>query len=245
VTDGTDYDSSFHAEMADLGRSSAEVVVPIVLRFLRVRSVVDIGCGAGAWLSVFSANGVGDLVGIDGPGVDHEQLEISPEDFRVADLADPPELGRGFDLAVCLEVAEHLPEAVGDAFVGWLSSLAPVVLFSAAVPHQGGTGHHNEQWPSYWAERFGVRGFRPVDVLRPLLWHDERVQWWYAQNCIFYASPRGMESFTEPLPASACRTPPLALVHPNLFLRVIDWAVEQQAERWKSAAGDVDEGLPS
>jgi hypothetical protein len=65
------------------------------------------------------------------------------ERFLPHDIATPlPEhlVGR-FDLAVCLEVAEHLPPERAESFIRELCDLAPVVLFSAAIPGQGGTGH--------------------------------------------------------------------------------------------------------
>ena len=63
-----------------------------------------------------------------------EQLRIAPQDFQVQDLRRSFRLERRFDLALCLEVAEHLPAKAADAFVASLVELAPVVVFSAAMP---------------------------------------------------------------------------------------------------------------
>src|SRR5205085_11975533 len=106
--------------------------------------------------------------------------------FRAIDLREPFELPRTFDLAVSLEVAEHLPASSASAFVESLTRLAPAVLFSAAVPHQGGWNHLNEQWPQYWAEIFARHGFFPVDCLRERFWDRPNVRWWYAQNMVLY-----------------------------------------------------------
>jgi SAM-dependent methyltransferase len=210
------------------------VIVPLVVERLRPRSVVDVGCGLGTWLAVFMENGVADVTGVDGDYVDSSRLEIPAERFVAHDLSTPLSLDRRFDLAVSLEVAEHLPADRAAIFVGSLTALAPFVLFSAAIPFQGGTNHVNEQWPEYWAALFGQRGFLPVDCVRREVWGDENVEWWYAQNTLLFVEegrlaspPDGGRPF-ERTPFSQ-----LALVHPRQYL----WQVESAAERDQSPAG--------
>ena len=149
---------------------SAEVVVPMVMELVHPRSVTDLGCGLGTWLSVFREAGVEDVLGVDGEYVRLESLEIPKERFVAHDLRQPFAAGRRSDLSMSLEVAEHLSPEYAAPFVTTLTRLAPVVLFSAAVPGQGGTEHVNEQWPSYWAQLFRERGYLPVDCLRRHLW---------------------------------------------------------------------------
>ena len=110
-----------------------------------------------------------------------------------ADLNQDIGVSRRFDLAMSVEVAEHLPAARAASFVGTLARLADVVLFSAAVPGQSGTFHINEQWPTYWISLFAENGFNPIDVIRPAVWTDERVGFWYAQNVFLYANANGLE----------------------------------------------------
>ena len=93
-----------------------------------------------------------------------------------------------YDLAVCLEVAEHLPESSASDLVRTLTTLAPIVLFSAAIPGQGGVGHINERWPSYWKSRFEEHGFQRLDPIRPHIWKNRRVHWWYRQNIFLFAA---------------------------------------------------------
>jgi hypothetical protein len=62
-----------------------------------------------------------------------------------------------------------------------------VILFSAAIPRQGGVNHINEQYLSYWAELFTARDYVLVDTLRPTLWNDQRCDWWYRQNAVLFA----------------------------------------------------------
>ena len=215
----TIYDERFFEELREGARRSARVIVPLLVDRLRPRSVVDVGCGLGTWLAVFRENGIADVVGIDGDYVDRARLEIPSENFLPHDLTEVLRLERRFDLAISLEVAEHLPARSAATFVDSLTFLSPFVVFSAAIPFQGGTNHVNEQWPDYWAELFEARGFAPVDCIRREVWSNDDVEWWYAQNILLFveetrlgAPPGGGMPFP--------RTPrtQLALVHPRQYL---------------------------
>jgi len=213
---GMVYSHEFFDEAAGGSRRSADVVVPLVMDLVRPASVVDVGCGIGTWLSVFKAHGVHDIVGIDGDYVDRARLWMPVEHFVPFDLTEPVELGRTFDLAVSVEVAEHLPAEVADVFVASLAKLASVVLFSAAAPYQGGIHHVNEQWPEYWAQRFECHGFVAIDALRAALWHDQRVEWWYAQNMLLYARNEALAIHQELARLyRATERRPIGLMHPG------------------------------
>src|SRR5205085_7165879 len=129
--------------------------------------------------------------------------------------------GRTFDLAICLEVAEHLPETAATALVASLASLAPIVLFSAAIPFQGGTDHRNEQWPQYWFDRFAVHHYVAIDCLRPHLWNKAEVDVCYAQNAVLLAREDALAAFPA-LSGFYASGPPRALVHPALYLGHVD-----------------------
>jgi SAM-dependent methyltransferase len=167
-------------------RNSAEVIVPFVLDIIPVESVIDIGCGVGTWLSVFQNNGVKEIFGIEGHWLPKKYLVIPEKFFLNHDLRKPLKLGRTFDLAISLEVAEHIPASSAQFFVDMLTSLAPAVLFSAAIPGQGGIGHVNEQWPDYWIEMFRKKGYESIDIVRRKVWNDKHVTWWYAQNTFLF-----------------------------------------------------------
>lgn len=182
----SEYDSTF-----DSGRPgalmAAKKIVPLVIDLVNPKSVVDVGCGTGEFLSVFKEHGVIKVLGVDGEWVNKDLLKIDDEEFKVADLElYGLDIAEKFDLAVCLEVAEHFPESRAESFVEELVGLAPVVLFSAAVPFQGGVGHVNERWPSYWVELFEKFGYNVVDCLRGKIWFDKSVYLCYRQNLLLF-----------------------------------------------------------
>jgi SAM-dependent methyltransferase len=149
-------------------------------------SVVDVGCGAGTWLAAARKLGAGKAVGVEGAWVANVRSASTDIEMHHADLEAPlPPLGR-FDLAMCMEVAEHLSRDRAESLVADLCALSDTVLFSAAVPWQGGIGHLNEQPQSYWAGLFAENGFGAHDVIRPRVWKDGRVSYWYRQNAILY-----------------------------------------------------------
>jgi SAM-dependent methyltransferase len=161
---------------------AARAVVPIIMDLCRPKSVLDVGCGTGTWLKAFVEKGVTDYFGIDGSDIALTKLNISSDKFLKKDLSLPFDLTRKFDLALCLEVAEHLPEAAADALVASLVAHADTIVFSAAIPGQGGQRHLNEQWPEYWEEKFSRHGYYFHDVIREKIWNNEGIEWWYKQN---------------------------------------------------------------
>jgi SAM-dependent methyltransferase len=211
------YDEGFFAAKDTGARESARAIMPRLLELSSAQSVIDVGCGTGTWLSVARELGIDDVLGLDGDWVRPEALEIPADRFRAVDLAAAPVLDRRFDLALSLEVAEHLSPTAADRFVGLLVGTAPLVAFSAAIPGQGGHGHVNEQWPGFWAERFSAHGYEVVDCLREPLWEDERVEWWYRQNLLLFGAPDALDAVAGLREHRRRGVPPLPLVHPDLF----------------------------
>jgi SAM-dependent methyltransferase len=168
---------------------SAQVIIPIILSLFSIKSVVDVGCGVGAWLSTFESHGVTDYLGIDGAWVPNDMLRIPKDRFLAVDLKAISDIGQ-FDMAISLEVAEHLPENCADQFVNALVRAAPIVVFSAAIPYQGGIAHINEQLQSYWKEKFVRHGYVAVDCIRPQVYQRSDVSFWYRQNVIVYCEPQ-------------------------------------------------------
>ena len=216
------YTEAFYKTQREGSRRSAEAIVPLVLPLIQPQSIVDVGCGLGTWLSVFKAHGVKDVLGVDGEHVDQSMLQIPREQFVAFDLTRPIQINRQFDLVVSLEVAEHLPQQSAKIFIDSLSKLGPVILFSAAIPFQGGTDHLNEQWPDYWADYFKENGYEAIDCLRKKVWQDDKVEWWYGQNILVFSrkdylasNPLLKEEFENTHPSQ------LSIVHPRKYLELI------------------------
>lgn len=215
------YSPNYYANQEDGSVASAEAIVPIVLSLVPAKKVIDIGCGVGTWLSVFAKHGVA-ILGVDGTWVKPEQLHIPADNFHPADL-EHLAVREQADMAVCMEVAEHLPGSAAAQLVAGLTAIAPVVLFSAAIPYQGGTHHVNEQWPAYWAELFAKHGYVPVDAIRRRVWDNPAVEYWYAQNAFIFVKKSDLGNY--PLLAAeidAGFDTALALVHPRKFLYVAE-----------------------
>ena len=173
---------------------SGRIIVPLVMHLMKPASVVDVGCKLGEWLITFRNHGVTEFLGIDRP-LRQEALVIPPQAFRTANLAHPFTIPGRFDLAVCLEVAEHLPAAAARPLVRELTAAAPVVLFSAAIPGQGGHGHVNEQPHDYWHRLFAAHDFVTLDCIRPAIWQNPAVAYWYRQNTFLYASRAALQRY--------------------------------------------------
>jgi SAM-dependent methyltransferase len=182
----TVYDAHFYEDQATGSLASSAEYVPYILELTRAKSVVDVGCGVGTWLRTYAEAGTKQILGLDGQWVDPTKLYIPKDKFLSVDLLRLPRLGRRFDIAQSLEVAEHLPHSHAASFVQFLTGLSDIVVFSAASPNQGGTDHINERWPSYWRSYFESRGYALYDVFRPRFWSNDKVMWWYAQNTFLY-----------------------------------------------------------
>lgn len=207
------YDHGFY-DIAEEADYSARRITGLVVDLLHPASVLDLGCGQGTWLRAFhDCWGLADLTGVDGEWVDPNRFACPAARFVAHDLNIPVDLGRQFDLVVSVELAEHLRPESADGFVDTIVRHGRVVVFSAAIPHQGGQNHLNEQWPGYWVQRLQDRGFTPVDCFRRALWDDDHVLWWYSQNLLLFVHDeiagtyRHLPGFNE--------APPL--VHPKLY----------------------------
>jgi SAM-dependent methyltransferase len=210
------YTEDFYNTQKEGSRKSARIIVPMVLELVHPKSVLDVGCGVGTWLSVFNENHVEDFRGIDGEWVELKSLQIPKDRFSSYDLKRPFSLGRKFDLVISLEVAEHLPKEAAERFVDSLAKHGSVILFSAAIPFQGGTDHINEQWPEYWIGLFNKRDYIVLDPIRRRIWENEDVEFWYAQNILMFVKKDKIDDFPDlKRELEKPHTDPLPLVHPR------------------------------
>lgn len=198
-------------------RHSAETILGIVFDIFQPNSVLDVGCGLGTWLSVVNDMNVSDIMGIDGSWLDISRLRIPPNLVRIQDLEKPLEIGRKFDLLISLEVAEHLHENVASNFIDSLTNHADIILFSAAIPFQGGHHHVNEQFPDYWCSLFRECGFEALDFIRPQIWNDNSILWWLKQNILLFVK-RDILDTNPVLSYLHENTSPLSIVHPDVYL---------------------------
>lgn len=214
------YNKKFYEDRSDSVKS-AEHIVPYLLELFDIKSVVDIGCGDGSFLSVFEKNKITNILGIDGEWVDEEYLRISKENFEVRNFEEAFDIRRNFDLAISLEVAEHISKENAPSFIQSITKLAPIVLFSAAIPYQGGSHHVNEQWPQYWVNLFKKYNFVPIDSLRKKFWNNPDVSYWYSQNMLLFVRETSLKKndslsklFTEDSEKEI-----LPLVHPTHYMQ--------------------------
>ena len=196
------YSGGFYDYIDAGSRRSARAVARLLLSEMRVGSLLDVGAGHGAWAAEWLAAGVRDVLAVDGDYVARDRLAIPANAFRAHDLLTPLAVGRRFDLVQSLEVAEHLPERLADQFVDGLAAHGDVILFSAAVPHQGGEHHVNEQPLSYWRAKFAARGYAPYDFVRPRLAGDAAVMPWYRFNTLLYANAAGATRLSDAVRAT-------------------------------------------
>ncbi len=203
---------------------SANTIISILLECIgKINSAVDVGCGVGTWLSVLREKGVEYVQGIDGEWVEQDLLVIPKTCFTQMDLSGSKlTLPRRFDLAISLEVAEHLAPERAEEFVSSLAALSDHVLFSAAIPFQGGSNHVNEQWQDYWVELFSAQGYVVSDFIRPKIWNDEAIPVWYRQNVLFFSKRQKLGDVPIDNPPSATPPMPLSIVHPQLYLSRIN-----------------------
>lgn len=215
------YNEAFYDKQSLDSFKSGQVVLAKLMELLTspIKSVVDMGCGVGTWLAAADKLGVPNLVGTDGDYVPRDKLMISRDNFYPNNLSKPEDITlpqERFELAISLEVAEHLPTHAASAFVQRLCELSDLILFSAAIPFQGGHGHVNENWISYWCKLFAQFGYVPQDCLRPLLWNNPDVCWWYRQNLLVLVKAECIEQlFKQPI---FTNLPMLDIVHPEQYL---------------------------
>ena len=225
------YNKAFYNTQKDMSYKSASTVLPYVLKhFPEIKRVTDIGCGLGTWLAVAKSMNC-QILGRDSHNQEGD-LYIDRSEFVRTDLAccDVPELQeKPFDLAISLEVAEHIPEESANNFIRFICSQSDLVLFSAAIPLQGGVNHINEQWQSYWRTIFEQNNYLCFDSIRNQFWTNEDVEFWYAQNSFLYVN-REKKNLCEQ--AATLHTPmPMDVRHPKAITKRIKKTLRQKIRK--------------
>ena len=227
------YDEAFYAEQVDGSLRSARAYLAHLFALWQPASVVDVGCGRGAWLAACAERGVERLSGLDGDWVSQDMMLDPTIAFRRANLQEAIPAGERHDLAISLEVAEHLPPTSSEGFVQTLVAHAGAIVFSAAYIGQPGQNHINTRPHSFWANQFLSQGYLLFDFFRPHFWSDNEVEPWYRQNTFLYVRPE------HPLHAALAGAGHTALadarfvdcIHPWMYFGVLEQlaAMRQQA----------------
>jgi SAM-dependent methyltransferase len=180
------YSKDFYIQRERNTGYAASTILEILFKKIKINSALDLGCGNGVWLSELEKRGVSKTIGVDGPWVPRD-LYLSNNEFIEHNFIDDKfEIQEKFDVVISLEMFEHIPQKRANELIETISSITDCVLFSAAIPNQGGNGHINEQWLSHWVELFRAQGFYLDDTLRPVIWNDFKIPYWYRQNIVLF-----------------------------------------------------------
>ena len=211
------YKHNFYKDRHQSTINAANTILSIVKDALpKLNSAVDFGCGVGTWLSVLKEKGVADVRGLEGPWVEKALLKISEQELSEVNFEAGVKLDKIYDLAITLEVAEHLRPETAAGFVKSLTEASDYIMFSAAIPFQGGTNHVNEQWPEYWVNLFTDKGYVLVDFIRMKIWDDDSIPVWYRQNILMFVKKEKVETVKLPTPEEFRF--PLSVVHPATYI---------------------------
>lgn len=184
------YNKKFY-EYIEKTKMDESLIIPLIIQWVMPKSIIDFGCGEGAWLrEALRQNNKLEILGIDGDYIDEKRLKIPRENFFAFDLRKRIFLNRKFDLAISTEVAEHLEADFADIFVENVTEASDQILFSAAIPGQGGTHHINEQWQAYWIDKFEKKGYYCDYSIRNYFWDEPKISSWRRQNLLFFSKRR-------------------------------------------------------
>jgi len=208
------YTADFYKKRYDKMKKSASEICRIIAEIIpSINSVVDFGCAEGTFLHTLKTLGTNEILGLDGHWVKEEWLVISKDEFLEANFEQPIKLSKKYDLAISLEVAEDIQEKNAYQFIKSLTKSSDFILFSAAIPKQGGLNHVNEQWQSYWKKLFARVNFACLDYLRPIFWDNEKIATYYKQNTLLYVKKERISEVKKPTFDF-----PLNLVHPYTWM---------------------------
>ena len=157
---GQIYDEAFFSEWGrsnDAYVNSARVIVNVLHDNFRPGRLVDLGCGCGVYSHFFLKLGV-EVVCID--GVQPPEKHAFPVEIVQQDMTVPfTNVWGAFDLALCLDVGEHIPEDLSEPFLQNITQFSDWLILSCAPPGQGGHHHVNEQPKRYWIEKLAAHRF--------------------------------------------------------------------------------------
>lgn len=150
-------------------------------------SIIELGCGTGRLLYPYQEEEL-EVRGVELSSIAQKVSRLSSNHFEEYDLTDPYYPEREYDIVLCIEVLEHLPESAADTIVDSICRSAPVAIITAATPGQGGTHHVNEKPHNYWINKFENRNMRHMpekaEIIKSRLDLNELV--WIKENLLVF-----------------------------------------------------------
>lgn len=183
------YTRRFYKKSVQEGQQSATVFSRLAYRRFKPKSVIDLGCGSGIYLKYFFTEPGVKIIGIDGSKKTKDVFILPQNYLKIFDLRSPLNLKTRYDLAICIEVAEHIDESKSQMLVDNLCRCSNIVLFTAAPRGQGGTHHINEQPKKYWIKKFSQCGYKyDLDETKLIAkeLEDQKVTWWLYKNLMIF-----------------------------------------------------------
>ena len=196
--------------LKDHNLSVPREIVPVIIEYFKIKSLIDVGGGIWAFTRVFQDFWV-NAVCVDWPRVDKSKLFIDEKFFIERNFEQYNEFWEKYDLALSLEVAEHLSSNAAESFVKTLCNCSDYVIFSAAFPYQWWQNHINEQPPQYREKIFNQEWFEICDCFRHLIRDNKKIPWRYRNNIFLYHKkwveiPSGLEDKW-----------PIYIIHPDAY----------------------------
>lgn len=183
------YDNRFFKNTIKLELPSAKEAVKILYKIFKPKSVIDVGSGSGIYLAEFKKLKV-KISGYDGSPAAKKESKVKKY-IKFHDLCKPLKTKKAFDLCLCFEVAEHLPEKCGEILINTLAGISKTIIFTAATPGQGpkSIGHINERPHKYWIALFKKRGFifkkkLSLEIRKEM--REKKVVWWIVKNLMVF-----------------------------------------------------------
>ncbi|MCV3456608.1 class I SAM-dependent methyltransferase [Campylobacter sp. CNRCH_2016_0050h] len=241
------YDEEFYKQQSQGSYQSAKEIIPIINNFIpNIQSVLDVGCGIGTWLKAWQEqNKLIEIFGVDGNDISESFFYIDKHNYKKVDLTTTANTilddikqslkdinknySKLFNLTQSLEVAEHIDEKYAQNFIELLTLTSDIILFSAAIPNQGGLEHINEQPPKYWANLFEKYDYLCFDI-RNLFWENDKIDFWYRQNIFLYIHKDKINSLELPIKSTQN---PMHMVHPEKLIGLLEAKKEKENEKNK------------
>ncbi len=182
--------------------SSTRIIVKVINKYLpKINSVIDLGCGMAAFAKAFQENGSNEITIIDHPKLDVSKCVVKDNyTFTPCDLDIAIPVVQKVDLLICTEVLEHIGYNRSLKVLDYIVSCSDIILFSAAIPRQGGLGHINEQRHNFWISEFRKRGFQNFDLFKLDLINNTEVLYWLRQNLFIFHRNQPVDSILNTMP---------------------------------------------